>query len=151
MAADYDQRPDLLRKSAVVHADDTGWWVGQSGWWLHVFTTSETTCYVVAPGRASGVTLNILGDQFAGTLVSDCASVYDDLNPSQQKCYSHHLKAVAEACQTHPQQGEGYLHQIQALLRTALVLKALQESADPQRFELCLNQGPPHETDYKAR
>jgi transposase len=140
VAADYDQLPDLLRKSAVVHADDTGWWVGQPGWWLHVFTTSETTCYVVAQGRASGVTLNILGDQFAGTLVSDCASVYDDLNASQQKCYSHHLKAVAEACQTHPQQGEGYLHQIQALLRTAIVLKALKETANPQRWEVCLNQ-----------
>ena len=140
VAADYDQLPDLLRKSAVVHADDTSWWVGQPGWWLHVFTTSETTCYVVAEGRASDVTLNILGDQFAGTLVSDCASVYDDLNASQQKCYSHHLKAVAEACQTHPQRGEGYLHQIQALLRTAIVLKALQESADRQRFEVCLNQ-----------
>jgi transposase len=140
VAADYDQLPDLLRQSAVVHADDTSWWVGQPGWWLHVFTTTETTCYVVAPGRAADVTLNILGDQFAGTLVSDCASVYDDLNASQQKCYSHHLKAVAEACQTHPQQGEGYLHQIQALLRTAIVLKALQETADPQRFEVCLNQ-----------
>jgi hypothetical protein len=140
LAPDYDQMPVLLRQSPVVHADDTGWWVGEPGWSLHVFTTPEITYYLVNQSRAAGVTLNVLGERFAGTLVSDCASIYDDLNPSQQKCYSHHLKAVAEACQTHPQHGEGYLHQIQALLHTAIFLKALQESADPQRFQFCIRQ-----------
>ena len=84
--------------------------------------------------------MNLLGESFAGTLVSDCLGIYDDLNPSQQKCYSHHLKAISEACQLHPEQGEGYLLQLQALLRTAILLKALQESADPARFQLCVHQ-----------
>jgi len=140
VASAYEQLPVLLRESPVVHADETSWWVGGPGWWLHVFTTAQITCYVVVQSRAAGVARNILGDQFAGTLVSDCAPIYDDLNPLQQKCYSHHLKAIAEACQTHPQQGEGYLHEVQALLRTALLLKALQDSAQAQRFHLCLNQ-----------
>src|SRR6266404_5510270 len=38
-----------------------------------------------------------------------------------------------------PQQGEDYLLQVQALLRTALWLKALQAEADAQRFEICLS------------
>jgi len=140
LVSDYEQLPVLLRESPVVHADETSWWVGGPGWWLHVFTTPQVTCYVVVQSRAAGVALNLLGDQFSGTLVSDCAPIYDDLNPSQQKCYSHHLKAVAEACQAHPQGGAGYLHQVQALLRTAILLKALQEQAEPSRFQLCLNQ-----------
>ena len=47
------------------------------------------------------------------------------------------MKAVSEACQAHPQGGEGYLLQVQALLRTAIWLKALQAGAQPERFEVC--------------
>ncbi len=135
---DYDQLAVQLRQSAVVHADETSWWVGGPGWWLWVFTTPALTFYVVVQSRAAAVAREVLAEKFAGVLVSDCLAIYDDLNPLQQKCYSHHLKAVAEACQAHPQSGEGYLLQVQALLRTALWLKALQGTAQPERFEVCL-------------
>jgi hypothetical protein len=135
---EYENLAVQLRQSAVAHADETGWWVGGPGWWLWVFTTPHMTLYVVIKSRAAAVALGVLGKDFAGVLVTDCLAIYDDLNRWQQKCYSHHLKAVSEACQSHPQQGEGYLLQVQALLRTALWLKALQEGAEPQRFELCL-------------
>ena len=138
MQPEYEQMAVQLRQSAVAHADETGWWVGGPGWWLWVFTTSEMTFYVVIQSRAAAVALGVLGKDFAGVLVSDCLAIYDDLNPLQQKCYSHHLKAVSEACQSHPHHGEGYLLQVRALLRTAIWLKALQEGAEPQRFELCL-------------
>jgi len=139
-APEYEKMPALLQSSAVVHADETGWWVGEPGWYLHVFATPTLTYYVVIDSRAGAVALAVLGDQFAGTLVSDCLNIYDDLNSSQQKCYSHHLKAVSVACQLHPQQGEGYLLQIQALLRTAICLKALQDSAEVHHFQLCVDQ-----------
>lgn len=139
VAGDYEKMPELLRASPVVHADETSWWVGGPGWWLWVFTTQDKTHYVVSQSRGAAVALEVLGEQFPGTLVSDCLAIYDNLNPLQQKCYSHHLKAVSEACLLHPQGGEGYLHQIQALLRTAIVLKGLQTEADPAAFQLCLN------------
>jgi hypothetical protein len=136
---DYDQLGVQLHQSAVVHADETSWWVGGPGWWLWVFTTQAMTFYVVIKSRGAAVAMQVLGENFAGVLVSDCLAIYDGLNPLQQKCYSHHLKAVSEACQAHPQQGEDYLLQVQALLRTALWLKALQAGADAQRFEICLS------------
>jgi len=135
---EYDQMVVQLRQSAVVHADETSWWVGGPGWWLWVFTTPTMTFYVVVQSRGAAVAMEVVGKDFAGVLVSDCLAIYDDLNPLQQKCYSHHLKAVSEACQAHPQQGEGYLLQVQALLRTGLWLKALQGGTEPKRFELCL-------------
>ena len=49
------------------------------------------------------------------------------------------MKAVSEACQVHPQHGEGYLLQIQALLRTGIWLKALQAGAEPERWERCVS------------
>jgi transposase len=138
MQPEYEQMAVQLRQSPVVHADETSWWVGGPGWWLWVFTTQAMTLYVVIQSRAASVARGVIGDDFAGVLVSDCLAIYDDINPLQQKCYSHHLKAVSEACQTHPQYGEGYLLEVQGLLRTAIWLKALQAGAEPQRFELCL-------------
>ena len=136
MQPEYEKMAVQLCQSAVAHADETSWWVGGPGWWLWVFTTAQMTLDVVNQSRAAAVALGVLGNE--GVLVSDCLAIYDDLNALQQKCYSHHLKAVSEACESHPQHGEGYLLQVQALLRTAIWLKALQEGAEPQRFELCL-------------
>jgi hypothetical protein len=140
LAPQYQELAVQLRQSPVVHADETSWWVGGPGWWLWVFCTPALTGYVVIQSRAAGVALGVLGADFAGVLVSDCLAIYDELNPLQQKCYSHHLKAVSEACQAHPQGGEGYLLQVQALLRTAIWLKALQAEAEAERFEVCLRQ-----------
>jgi hypothetical protein len=125
-----------LRQSPVVHADETSWWVGRPGWWLWVFATTQMTLYVVIPSRAAAVARAVLGPAFGGVLVSDCLAIYDHLNPLQQKCYSQHLKAVSEALNV---AASDYLFQVQALLRTALWLKALQGSTPAERFALCRN------------
>jgi hypothetical protein len=54
----------------------------------------------VIQSRAAVVALGVLGQDFAGVLVSDCLAIDDDLNARQQKCYSHPLKAVSEALKT---------------------------------------------------
>ena len=133
---EYEKLAIELRQSPVVHADETSWWVGGPGWWLWVFATAKMTLYVVMPSRAAAVARAVLGPAFGGVLVSDCLAIYDDLNPLQQKCYSHHLKAVSEALDV---AASDYLLQVQALLRTALWLKAFQGSAPAERFALCRN------------
>lgn len=138
LQSQHEQRAVELRQSAVVHADETSWWVGGPGWWLWVFATANSTLYVVRPSRAAAVALEVLGEDFAGVLVSDCLAIYDDLNPRQQKCYSHHLKAVSEALELPGAGASAYLHQVQALLRTALLLKALQGPTSDERFTLCV-------------
>lgn len=135
----YEKLALQLRQSAVVHADETSWWVAGPGWWLWVFATPQMTFYVVIHSRAAAVALAVLGSDFAGVLVSDCLAIYDDLNPLQQKCYSHHLKAVSEALEMLSLGAGDYLLQVQALLRTALWLKALQGPAPGDRFALCLH------------
>jgi len=57
---EYDQRAVELRQSAVVHADETSWWVGGPGWWLWVFATAKTTLYVVIQSRAAAVAMGVL-------------------------------------------------------------------------------------------
>jgi len=136
---EYERMAVELRHSAVVHADETSWWVGGPGWWLWVFATAKLTVYVVIKSRAAAVALGVLGAEFAGVLVSDCLAIYDDLTRRQHKCYSHHLKAVSEAQELAGASGSDYLRQVQALLRTAILLKAMQGPAPDPRFTRCVN------------
>jgi hypothetical protein len=134
----YEQLLEQLRQARVVHADETSWWVGGPGYWLWVFTNPDTTVYVVEASRGRQVVQGVLGADFPGVLVSDCLSVYDDATPVQHKCYSHHLVAVKEAREEHPQQGEGYLLEVRALLHTAMFFKALDADPTTARYQQCV-------------
>jgi transposase len=117
-----------LRAGPCVHSDETSWWVGGPGHWLWVFASKGITVYQVARGRGRNVVASALGPEFAGVLVSDCLAVYDDVNACQQKCYSHHFKAISQGLEQGP---SAYLEELRALLRAALALKAagLEEPA----------------------
>lgn len=43
------------------------------------------------------VVLEMLGESFAGIVVSDCLAIYDDLPYRTHKCIAHHQKAIARA------------------------------------------------------
>jgi transposase len=90
----YEELIDRIRASDAVYADETGWWVGGPGYWLWVFTTPTSTVYRIASSRGHPVAAKVLGDDFGGVLVSDCAPVYDKFNCPQHKCIAHHLQAI---------------------------------------------------------
>ena len=132
----YQGLSEEIRRSAAVHADETSWWLQNRQAWLWVFATQSTTVYVIDKSRGREVALEILGVEFAGVLVSDCLAIYDDLNPLQQKCYSHHLKAIKQAGAVHPQQGAGYLANVKAMLQGAMALKKAQPDMAEEDFIL---------------
>jgi hypothetical protein len=123
----YENLLARLRAGPYVHADETSWWVGGPGYWLWVFTHKTMTVYRVAKGRGRDLLLEILGPEYSGVLVSDCLATYDDVNPRQQKCYSHHLKAIRLAGEGQP---SAWLDEVRWLLQEAIALKrqALDES-----------------------
>ena len=116
----YEGLRDGVRASPAVYTDETGWWVGGPGFWLWVFTTPRYTCYVVDDSRGHEVIDRMLGDPYGGTLVSDCLSSYDVIACRKQKCYAHHLKAIAEAREHAPD--SQFLRDMQLLLKTACKL-----------------------------
>lgn len=140
MKGSYEQLIEKLRAASVVHSDETSWWVGGPGYWLWVFTNADTTVYVVDASRGRQVVQGVLGADFAGVLVSDCLAIYDDATPVQHKCYSHHLVAVKEAREEHPQKGEGYLLDVRALLHTAMYFKALEADPASPRYQQCVER-----------
>lgn len=117
----YENLLARLRDGPYVHSDETSWWVGGPGHWLWIFANKDSTVYRVAEGRGRNVVIETLGSDYGGVLVSDCLSIYDEVNGLQQKCYSHHLKAVSQALEEAP---STYLEELRGMLRAALSLKS---------------------------
>jgi transposase len=125
----YENLLARLRAGPYVHSDETSWWVGGPGYWLWVFTNKTMTVYRVAKGRGRDLLVEMLGPAFSGVLVSDCLATYDDVNPRQQKCYSHHLKAIRLAGESQP---GIWLDEVKWLLQEAMALKR-QGLDEPER------------------
>jgi transposase len=126
----FDIHQQLFHAPSL-HVDETSWWVAGCLWWLWVFTHPQGTFYFIDKGRGREVLYAVLGDAFAGVLVSDCLGTYDLETGAQQKCYSHHLKAIGNAAEIHPEAAQGFLTQIATLLKRALALgkeKALRQA-----------------------
>lgn len=130
LATVFRQLHRELRSSPAVHADETGWWLGGESAWLWDFTTPTTTLYTI-DNRSQEVIRRILGDDYAGVLISDCLASYDPHPGPKSKCCAHHLKAISEALQRTP--ANLYLDEMKLLWQTAIALHDLQaglEAAD---------------------
>lgn len=123
----YENLLARLRAGPCIHSDETSWWVGGPGYWLWVFASQNITVYQVAKGRGRDIVAGALGEQFTGVLVSDCLATYDDVNPRQQKCYSHHLKAIKQADEGQP---SAWLDAVRGLMQRAMSLKQSSLTAE---------------------
>ena len=123
-----------LRSQPGVYADETSWWVGGAGSWLWVFTTPDRTIYRVENSRGKDVVFDTLGAHFAGVLTSDCLASYENLPFVMQKCYAHHLKAIAQARDRKPEDQRAYLNELSALLHAAMMLDRMRTDLPPPEF-----------------
>src|SRR5262249_13189328 len=130
----YRQLQGEVRQSSSIHADETSWYVGERGHQLCVFTNLRLTLYKIAASRNRELIREILGEKYAGVLISDCLSIYDEVNARQQKCYAHHLRAIEAARAKIPTGESSYLAELKRLLQTALTLKTLQTEVPAADF-----------------
>ncbi|RMH77303.1 MAG: IS66 family transposase [Calditrichaeota bacterium] len=135
----YQALQEQARSAAVVHSDETGWYVGSPGYTLWVFTNQQLTFYRVVAARTRAELQHTLGKDFSGVLVSDCLSIYDEATPIQHKCYSHHLKAISKAIQQHPQGESDFLREVKMLLKTAMIIKKLKKETEPEVYQQWCN------------
>jgi len=123
-----------LRSQPAVYVDETGWWMGNPGYWLWVFTTLDRTIYRVEQSRGKDVVFDTLGAHFGGVLTSDCLASYENLPYVMHKCYAHHLKAIAAARDRKPEDQRVYLNELTALLHAAMMLDRMRGDLSPPEF-----------------
>ncbi len=85
-----DIRKKIASSDGAVHADETYWTCDaeRSYYWLH--GTERYIHFQFDTSRAGEVSRDVLGEDFAGTLVTDCYSAYDAQGAkAKQKCLAH--------------------------------------------------------------
>lgn len=118
----YQLLLDALRRAHVVHADETGWRIGRLNAWLWVFSSKDTTIYVIRRSRGHEVPAEMLGDDFDGYLVVDGLNVYDVLEIAKGRCNAHLLRRCKALAATVPTSEERHVQALSELIQKAIRL-----------------------------
>jgi transposase len=133
----YQALVEAVRRSSVVHADETGWRIGTLSAWLWVFTNQEVSVYAIRDNRSSDVVIDILGQEFHGILASDCFVAYDEKRLAdwlKQKCVGHLLRELSEMKASKSGRAVRLAQDLTAVLQAALSLKTAKPTLDPTSF-----------------
>jgi len=130
----FDLLIDALRKSHVVHADETGWRVGRHNAWLWVFSSKQATVYAIRTGegaRGHKVPEEILGAAFDGYLIVDGLATYDVLEVAKGRCNAHLLRRCKKVQDQVPAKEQAHVDVLSALLKEAIDLASRRDEFSP--------------------
>jgi transposase len=120
---EYEAIQCALRQSSSVNVDETGWRLDGKSCWLWAFTNSRFTIYEVNASRGHQVVLQQLGEDYAGTVISDFYTAYNPLPYSQQKCLVHLLRELSKCAPGNTEEYAAFHKKLTRLLRDSLRLK----------------------------
>jgi transposase len=112
-------------EAARVHTDATGWRVGGEQAFLMGFETDTETVYQVRSRHRNEEVREVIGDEYAGVLITDRGKSYDAaaLAPvKQQKCVAQLQRSISLVLQTKWARGRTLGLQLRRLLREATEL-----------------------------
>jgi transposase len=93
LAAPVEEARTDVHEQKVAHLDETSWRQGDKGAWLWVAVTMWVTVFVVRLSRGGQVARELLGEGFAGILVTDRYSAYNWYPVRwRQLCWAHLLR-----------------------------------------------------------
>jgi transposase len=121
---EYERIRRQIQQADVVHIDETGIKRDGEQAWIRTFTTEEHTLYGVRESRGSDVPAEVLGEDFAGTVVCDGWTAYPAFSSELQRCWAHILREAEDAAEKEAE-GEAIYH---ALRQLYVALQARLES-----------------------
>ena len=90
---EYESLKLKIRNSAIIYIDETSFSVLGKNQWVWVFRTATEILLVIRPSRGSNVLEEILGKDYAGTIICDCWRAYNFLALANiQRCWSHLIR-----------------------------------------------------------
>jgi hypothetical protein len=124
-------------RSAVLHADETGWRVNGKTHWLWCFTSTDVTYYMIDRRRGSPALKRFFKKEFAGTLVTDFWGAYNAVVCARkQKCLPH-LSRDLKRTQHYQKPGgdwPAFSKQRKRLIRDSIRLSKRRKELAPERF-----------------
>lgn len=104
--SEYEALLNGIRGSPVVHGDETGWREDGVNGYLWSFSSPEVRYYLYRKSRAGAVVTEVLGETFAGTLVSDFLGSYNIYDGLKQRCWVHLGRDLTELAERNPDLAE---------------------------------------------
>lgn len=136
---------DICRDAAAADwnvLDETGWRVGGHLAWLHTLVSEHATAYVIDPTRSGVVAERILGLDYAGVMIHDGWSVYDNFaHARHQQCLGHLLRRCHEMLETATRGAVCFPRRVQGLLRQALDLRDRHAAGEVSDHGLAVARG----------
>jgi transposase len=128
---------DALRRSDIVHADETGWRVNAVNGWLWVFSNQNLTVYTIRSGdgaRGADVPKDILGPDFDGILIVDGLKTYNVLDYRKGQCNAHLLRRTKGLQDTVPTEDRDLVDELQGLVQEAIGLAERRQQLTPEGY-----------------
>src|SRR3954466_4277452 len=125
LGREYQALRDQVPTSDVVSTDDTGWRVGGDPAQLMIFVADTATVFQVRARHRNEEVREVIGDAYAGVLVTDRGKSYDakELEEvKQQKCISHALRSINEVLETKQGRARHFGARLKELLKEGLEL-----------------------------
>jgi hypothetical protein len=114
---------ERLRNSPVVQGDETGWRINGQIAWAWCFRDPSLALFLIDRHRSRDVIVRVLGQSFAGTLVSDFYAAYSGLDCPKQRCLVHLLRELAKLREELPWQSvRAFIQPLMTLFQDAIQL-----------------------------
>jgi transposase len=132
----YEQIGEEAKKSAYLHADETGWRVNGQGCWLWCFTNDRNCYYMIEYCRGSPVLQSFFTEAFDGVLITDFWAAYDTVDAAdRQKCIPHLLRELEKVDQhNHSAEWQAFAKKLRRLLRDGIRLRKRPDFT-PKRYQ----------------
>jgi len=98
---EYERIRARIQQADVIHVDETGIKRDGEQAWLWTFRTDEHTLYAVRETRGSDVPAEVLGEDFAGTVICDGWTAYPAFTNALQRCWAHILREAKDVAEDH--------------------------------------------------
>ena len=133
----YEQIGEEAKKSAFLHADESGWRVNGITHWLWCFTNETLTYYLIDRCRGSQVLLQFFGEVFNGCLITDFWRSYDKIRTeSRQYCLAHLMREIHDVDKRNDSADwTEFSKRLRRLLKDALRLIVKRDGLSPPEYE----------------
>jgi len=127
-----------LRESEVVGGDTSSWRVNGINWILWLFCSINMVYIHIDKSKGRKILMKILGSEFEGVFVSDCAPEFQKFAKFFQKCFSHLLRTTYTLALENPKKDIVLIHQWLTNLFNEMS-NFLKEDPPPEKREKMFN------------
>jgi len=132
----YEQIAEEAKKSAYLHADETGWRVNGQTHWLWCFANHQVCYYMIDRCRGSPTLQKFFTDVFEGALITDFWAAYASVcAEDRQYCLVHLLRELEKVdLRNDSAEWRAFAKKLRRLLRDGIRLRKRPDFA-PGRFQ----------------